>query len=45
MATRVKATYTPTLNLSITKRDGRIVKVTSWRTGNPASKTKRTFSK
>lgn len=33
MATKVNVTYTPSLNISITKKGGRITKVTSWTTG------------
>jgi hypothetical protein len=37
MATKVAVTYTPSLNLSITTREGRISKVTTWVTGVPRS--------
>jgi hypothetical protein len=37
MATDVRVTYTPSLNLSVTTREGRISKVTTWVTGVPLS--------
>lgn len=39
--TEVVQKYTGTQNLSITLRDGRIDKVTTWVTGHPAEATKR----
>ena len=33
MATTVKQTYAPRFNKSVTRREGRIVKVTTWITG------------
>lgn len=33
MATEVTAKYTPSLNLSVTVREGRVEKVTTWVTG------------
>lgn len=37
MATKVKQTYTPSLNLSVTTRGGRVDRVTVWTTGDPKS--------
>ena len=39
--TEVVQKYTPSQNLSITLRDGRIDKVTTWVTGHPGTDTKR----
>lgn len=39
--TEVVQKYTSTQNVSITLRDGRIDKVTTWVTGHPATDTKR----
>jgi hypothetical protein len=44
MATNVNVKYTPSLNMSVTKRNGRITKVTTWVTGVPKS-TDRVLSK
>lgn len=41
MATNVQQTYTPTLNVSVTTRDGVISLVSLWVTGNDAVETKR----
>lgn len=41
MATTVSQTYTPSQNVSITRRDGVISLVTLWVTGNPANMTRR----
>lgn len=37
MATKVSAVYTASLNQSITTKNGLIVKVTTWTTGEPLS--------
>lgn len=42
--TNVSVKYTASLNISTTKKDGRIVKVTTWTTG-VANSTDRAFSK
>lgn len=41
MATIVSQSYTPSQNVSITRKDGVIVKVSLWVTGRPASDTRR----
>lgn len=41
MATNVQQTYTPTLNVSVTTRDGVISLVSLWTTGDKAVNTKR----
>jgi hypothetical protein len=33
MATKVKQSYSPRANTSVTRKDGRIVKFTVWQTG------------
>lgn len=35
--TNVKVQYTSSLNVSVTTRDGRVTKVTTWVTGIPGS--------
>lgn len=41
MATTVSQSYTPSQNVSITRRDGVISLVTLWVSGHPASDTRR----
>lgn len=41
MATTVSQTYTPSQNVSITRKGGVITLVTLWVTGNPAKETRR----
>jgi hypothetical protein len=41
MATTVNQTYTDAQNMSVTHKDGVIMKVTLWTTGNSADKTVR----
>lgn len=41
MATQVQQTYTPAGNVSVTIRDGRVDLITTWRTGDDATKTVR----
>lgn len=38
--TTVNVKYTSTLNVSVTTRDGRVAKVTTWVTGVPQSTTR-----
>lgn len=37
MATKVSVVYTPSLNLSVTEKDGTVTRVTHWTTGVPRS--------
>lgn len=37
MTVKVSQTYTPSLNASVTTRDGMVTRVTFWQTGVPGS--------
>lgn len=39
--TTVSQTYTPSLNVSITREDDKVVLITMWTTGDDSTKTKR----
>lgn len=41
MATTVTQDYTPSLNVSVTVKDGVVTKVTKWVTGSDATRTER----